>query len=194
MDAIRSVMVPIHREGWRFVAIFAVISAVLFALWEPFGVIGLVLTAWCLYFFRDPERHVPTREGLVVSPADGVVSLIERAVPPPELEMGDAPRMRISVFLNVFNVHVNRVPVGGVIAKSVYRPGKFLNASLDKASEENERQALRIDMENGEKVSRWSRSRGWWRGASSARSRKARLSRAASASGSSGSAADATSI
>jgi len=149
MDTIRSVLVPLHREGWRFVAIFALVTAFFFWLWTPLGWIGVVLTAWCAYFFRDPDRHIPTREGLVVSPGDGIVQLIERAPPPPELDMGTDPRLRISIFLNVFNVHVNRIPIGGTVTKSIYRPGKFLNAALDKASEENERQAIRIDLPGG---------------------------------------------
>lgn len=152
MDTIRSVLVPLHREGWRFVAIFALVTAFLFWLWTPLGWIGVLATAWCAYFFRDPDRYVPTREGLVVSPGDGVVQLIERAPPPPELDMGTDPRLRISIFLNVFNVHVNRIPIGGTVSKSIYRPGKFLNAALDKASEENERQAVRIDLPNGSSV------------------------------------------
>lgn len=152
MDTIRSVLVPLHREGWRFVAIFLVATLVLFWLWEPLGWIGLVLTAWCAYFFRDPPRTVPTRQGLVVAPGDGVVQLIERAPPPPELDMGADPRLRISIFLNVFNVHVNRVPLGGTVGKLVYRPGKFFDASLDKASEENERQSARIDLDGGRSI------------------------------------------
>lgn len=152
MDTIRSVLVPLHREGWRFVAIFLVATLVLFWIWEPLVWIGLVLTAWCAYFFRDPPRTVPTREGLVVAPGDGVVQLIERAPPPPELDMGPDPRLRISIFLNVFNVHVNRIPLGGTIGKLVYRPGKFFDASLDKASEENERQSIRIDLDGGRSI------------------------------------------
>lgn len=145
MNAIDTVLTPIHRAGWPFIAGFAAASLVLFAVWAPLGWIGLVATAWCVYFFRDPERVAPARPGVVVSPADGVVQMVMRAVPPAELEMGAAPRVRVSVFLNVFNVHVNRIPMGGRVAKSVYRPGKFLNAAVDKASEDNERQAIRID-------------------------------------------------
>ena len=153
MDILKTVLVPINREGYRFVAIFAVITALLF-LFTPdfFGWVGFVLTLWCVYFFRDPDRHVPTKEGLIVSPADGVVQLIERAVPPEELGMGSDPLLRISVFLNVFNVHVNRVPLGGTIVKQVYRPGKFLNAALDKASEENERHAVHLRTDNGKDI------------------------------------------
>ncbi len=153
MDTLKTVLVPVNREGYRFVGIFAVITLLLFLFTWPFlGWIGVVLTLWCVYFFRDPDRHIPTREGLMVSPADGVVQLIERAVPPEELGMGSDPMLRISVFLNVFNVHVNRVPLGGTIIRQVYRPGKFLNAALDKASEENERHAIHLRTEDGKDI------------------------------------------
>ena len=152
MDPMRKVLVPIHREGWRFIAIFAVVTLILFSLSSFLGWIGVILTLWCVYFFRDPPRVVPTRPGLVVSPGDGVVQMIERAVPPPELEMGNDPRPRISIFLNVFNVHVNRVPTDGRIVKSAYRPGKFFNAALDKASEQNERQSVRLAMDDGREI------------------------------------------
>lgn len=140
---------PMHHEGVRFVAIFAAVSVGLFLLSDALGWIGVGLTVWCYYFFRDPERVPPAREGLIVSPADGIVSLIEPAVPPAELGMADAPLTRVSVFMNVFNCHVNRAPVAGEVGAVAYRPGKFLNASLDKASEDNERNGLRIRMEDG---------------------------------------------
>ncbi len=143
---------PMHPEGRRFVAIFAGLTLLLFLLWEPLGWIGVGLTVWCYYFFRDPKRSVPDRGGLIVSPADGVVSLIEPAAPPPELGMGDTPLTRVSVFMSVFNCHVNRAPISGRIEKMVYRPGKFLNASLDKASDDNERNSLVIAMEDGRKL------------------------------------------
>lgn len=153
MDMLKSVLAPINREGYRFIAIFAGISLLLFLFtWPLLGWIGVILTLWCVYFFRDPERFVPTREGLIVSPADGVVQLIERAVPPEELGLGPDPRTRISIFLNVFNVHVNRVPIGGTIIRQVYRPGKFLNAALDKASEENERHAVHLRDKDGNDI------------------------------------------
>ena len=122
------------------------------AFWLPLGALGLVLTAWCAYFFRNPDRITPVREGLVISPADGVVSQIGSAVPPAELEAGGEPRQRISVFMNVFNVHVNRIPVTGRISGLAYRPGKFFNASLDKASEHNERQSIRLNTEDGREL------------------------------------------
>lgn len=145
---LKVVLVPINKAGWPFIAIFAVLAIYLSTLSDPLGFVGLVLTAWCTYFFRDPERTTPTREGLVISPADGVVQLIDKAVPPEELDMGPEERTRVAVFMNVFNVHVNRVPIGGTISKVAYRPGKFFNASLDKASEFNERMSLKVTTED----------------------------------------------
>lgn len=140
---------PMHPEGRRFVAIFAVVTVGLFLISGFLGWIGVGLTVWCYYFFRDPERVTPQRPGVVVSPADGIVSLIEPAVPPAELGMPDVALTRVSVFMSVFNCHVNRVPVTGEIAAIAYRPGKFFNASLDKASVDNERNSLRIRMTDG---------------------------------------------
>ena len=140
---------PMHREGYRFVAVFAAATAVLFWLAEPLGWIGVCLTVWCYYFFRDPPRVTPLRDGLVISPADGVVSMIGPAIPPEELGLGPAALTRISVFMNVFNCHVNRLPIAGTITRVAYRPGKFLNASLDKASVDNERNALAIRLPDG---------------------------------------------
>jgi phosphatidylserine decarboxylase len=153
LDSIKSIFVPIHREGYRFIGIFAAITLV-FALFLPgiFGWLGLILTVWCVYFFRDPERVTPTREGLIISPADGRISSIEDVTPPPELDLGDKTRTRISVFMNVFDVHVNRSPHAGKILRIAYVPGKFLNAELDKASEHNERQALTIETAKGTKI------------------------------------------
>ena len=153
MDTLKSVLVPINKEGHRFIAIFAAVTFLLFVFTgSVLGWIGVGLTLWCIYFFRDPDRHVPTREGLIVSPADGVVQMIERSVPPEELGLGNDPLLRISVFLNVFNVHVNRVPLGGTVVKQVYRPGKFLNAALDKASDENERHAVHLRTKDGKDI------------------------------------------
>ncbi|MCP5371465.1 MAG: phosphatidylserine decarboxylase [Hyphomicrobiales bacterium] len=145
----KSVFVPINSAGWPFIAVFAICSAILASLSQPMGWLGALVTAWSIYFFRDPPRVTPTRDDLVISPADGVVQLIDTAPPPPELEMGDEPRPRICVFMNVFDVHVNRNPCDGTIAKLAYRPGKFLNASLDKASEFNERQSVRLTLRDG---------------------------------------------
>ena len=152
MDTIRSVLVPIHREGWKFIGLFALATLVLFALWPLLGWIGLLLTLWCVYFFRDPARVTPVRAGLIIAPADGVVQLIESAVPPAELDMGQDPRPRISIFMNVFDVHVNRMPVDGTVTRLAYRPGKFFDASLDKASTDNERQALRVATVDGKDI------------------------------------------
>ena len=141
---LRQALAPIHPDGWRFIAIFAVASAVFYWIAHPLGGIGLVATLWCAYFFRDPWRVTPMREGLVVAPADGVVVSVGRAPPPKELELGEAAMLRIGIFLNVLDVHVNRMPMGGRIVKRVYTKGKFVNASLDKASEDNERMAIRL--------------------------------------------------
>ena len=145
-------MVPINREGYRFIAIFAVATIILFWIADPLGWLGVVLTCWCVYFFRDPDRMTPSRGGLIISPADGIVQSIEMAVPPAELGMGEDPRQRIAVFMNVFNVHVNRVPMDGEITNLSYRPGKFLNASLDKASTDNERQSIRMTTASGQDI------------------------------------------
>lgn len=148
---LKTVLVPINRAGWPFIGLFAAASWGLFLAAEPLGWTGLVLTAWCVYFFRDPARVTPTRPGLVVSPADGVVQFVDRAAPPAELDMGEGLRNRVAVFMNVFDVHVNRIPCDGSITALAYRPGKFFNASLDKASEFNERQSLRLAIDgNGE--------------------------------------------
>ena len=144
-----NVLVPIAREGWPFIAIFGLVSLILYFLYAPLGWIGLVLSLWCVYFFRNPDRVTPEREGLIVSPADGIVQMIAEVSPPEELDMGSEPVVRVSVFMNVFDCHVNRIPCDGRIGKLVYVPGHFLNASLDKASEENERQMVRIDLDSG---------------------------------------------
>ncbi len=143
---------PMHPEGRKFVGIFAAITVGLFLIWPVLGWIGIGLTIWCYYFFRDPVRVTPQREGLIVSPADGVVSLIEQAVPPSELGMPNKALTRVSVFMSVFNCHVNRTPIAGRIAAIAYRPGKFFNASLDKASADNERNSLCIDMADGRQL------------------------------------------
>jgi len=143
---------PIHREGRRFIIIFAAISLALFYFWIPFGFLGIILTIWCTYFFRDPERITPNRPGLVISPADGVVCAIDEVHWPQELRFGGATVWRISIFMNVFNVHVNRIPIAGTIAKMEYVEGKFFNASLDKASEDNERQLIAMKTPVGAEI------------------------------------------
>ena len=152
MTMLGTFLKPMHPEGYKFVAIFALITAALFWLWEPLGWLGLGATIWCYYFFRDPKRSVPQDANLILSPADGVISLIEPAVPPAELGMGPGSLTRVSVFMNVFNCHVNRAPIAGDITAVAYRPGKFFNASLDKASSDNERNALAIRMADGRQI------------------------------------------
>lgn len=152
MNMLDTFVKPMHREGIKFVAAFAVVTLLLFLIWDPLGWIGVGLTVWCYYFFRDPERVTPQRPGLIVSPADGIVSLIEPAVPPAELGLPDVALTRVSVFMNVFNCHVNRTPIAGEITAIAYRPGKFFNASLDKASTDNERNSLAIRMGDGRQI------------------------------------------
>lgn len=148
-DTIRKTFVPIHREGYPFIAAFAAATLVLALLSYTLFWIGLILTAWCIYFYRDPQRVTPLDDRLVVSPADGVVSAVGPAVPPRELGLGNGEMIRISVFMNVFSCHVNRAPVRGRIVRIEHRPGRFLNAELDKASTENERNGVVIDSPNG---------------------------------------------
>jgi len=137
----------VHPAGWPFILLFAGVSC-LFALIDgALFFVGLLLTAWCVYFFRDPPRVPPARKGVVVSPADGKVIAVQRVIPDLDFALGAAPRTRISIFLNVFDVHVNRIPADGVIVSRRYRKGKFINASLDKASEDNERMALVLRLE-----------------------------------------------
>lgn len=152
MTMLSTFIKPMHREGYRFVGIFAAVTLVLFLIWQPLGWIGVGLTVWCYYFFRDPNRVTPVREGLIISPADGVVQMIGAFPPPEELGLGTDPMTRVAVFMNVFNCHVNRAPIAGRIEKIAYRPGKFLNASLDKASVDNERNGLTIRMEDGRAI------------------------------------------
>ena len=136
--------IPIHRDGWRFIAIFSALNAGLFLLWSPLGWAFAPFTIWCVAFFRDPERVTPLAPGLVISPADGKLLPVSLAVPPQELGMGSAPRTRLSIFMDVLNVHVNRAPVQGQVVALKYRSGRFFNASFDKASEHNERMAIRL--------------------------------------------------
>lgn len=148
-DTIRNTLVPIHREGYPFIAGFGVATLILGLLWGPLFWIGLILTAWCVYFFRDPPRVTPVDDRLVVAPADGIVSSVGPAVPPRELGLSETEMIRISVFMNVFSCHINRAPVRGRISLIEHRPGQFLNADLDKASTENERNSLVIEGAHG---------------------------------------------
>lgn len=152
MNMLKIVAVPMHKEGRKFVAIFAAIAVLLSFIWTPLFWLGAGVTVWCYYFFRDPVRVIPQQGGLVLSPADGIISLIENVIPPPELELGAEPLARVSVFMNVFNCHVNRAPIAGSVTQIAYHHGKFLNASLDKASEHNERNGVTIETSDGVRI------------------------------------------
>ncbi|WP_417454215.1 phosphatidylserine decarboxylase [Kiloniella sp.] len=149
---LKHILVPINKAGWPFVGGALALSVGFALIWKPLAIVGLIIAAFCTYFFRDPERQTPVREGLVVSPADGHVSAVETAVPPAELNMGTEPRMRVSVFLSVFDVHVNRVPTAGKITELAYHHGAFLNAALDKASELNERMSVKMETNDGKEI------------------------------------------
>ncbi|WP_347938564.1 phosphatidylserine decarboxylase [Rickettsia oklahomensis] len=142
----------IHREGYIFIASFALVSFLLASFNAKLGCIGFIATVWCIYFFRNPDRYVPINDDLVISPADGIIQEIKEALPPPELGCGDVAMIRVSIFLNIFNVHVNRIPVNGKILALHYNPGKFFNASLDKASIYNERQSVLMETDQGQKI------------------------------------------
>jgi len=150
--SIRSQIVPVSQEGYPFIATFGIASLILMWLWSPLGWLGVVATLWCLYFFRDPPRVTPLREGLVIAPADGRVSRILNAVPPAELGLGERAVARVSIFMSVFDCHVNRSPVTGRIERIAYRAGLFLNADLDKASEDNERNCFLIRTASGARI------------------------------------------
>jgi len=145
-------LAPIHRAGWPFIALFIGITFILMLFSKILGLLGLVLTGWCIYFFRNPRRVTPLGNGLIISPADGIITKIEKASSPKELKWGKKSLNRISIFLNVFDVHVNRIPVDGIITKVHYHPGKFFNASLDKASDHNERNSLLIKTSSGQEI------------------------------------------
>lgn len=156
-DFLRNSIIPyafphINKEGWKFVPVFALITALLALAWAPLGWIGLVLTIWCYFFFRDPTRIVPKIKDVVVAPADGKVQMITKLKAPRELGFGDEEFTRVSIFMSVFNVHINRAPASGKILKAVYIKGKFFNANLDKASTDNERQLLAMETESGKKI------------------------------------------
>jgi phosphatidylserine decarboxylase len=152
INSIRSQIAPIHPQGYPFIGSFALISLVLFWLWSPLGWLGTLATLWCVYFFRDPPRVTPLRDGIVVAPADGRVSQIVNALPPKELDLGERSLPRISIFMSVFDCHVNRSPIAGRIERMVYHAGKFLSADLDKASEDNERNAFVIATGTGARI------------------------------------------
>jgi phosphatidylserine decarboxylase len=144
LASIRSQLAPVHREGLPFIGAFAVVSLLLLWVWPPLGWLGVLATLWCAYFFRDPARVTPLRDGIMVAPADGRVSRVVDAVPPKELELGEQPLPRVSIFMSVFDCHVNRSPLAGKIERIIYHAGAFVSADLDKASESNERNSLLI--------------------------------------------------
>jgi phosphatidylserine decarboxylase len=153
LDALKLVTFPIHKEGYKFIFIFAIATAILALISNVLGLIGLVATLWCVFFFRDPERFVPLEDNAIISPADGVVTRVEYgAEAPEELGYGKTKFNKISIFLNVFNVHVNRVPLSGSVTKVIYRPGKFLSANAEDASVENERNSVVVKNANGTEI------------------------------------------
>jgi phosphatidylserine decarboxylase len=152
INSIRSQLSPIHPEGYPFIGGFALVAIILMWLWPPLGWLAVVATTWCVYFFRDPPRVTPVRDGILVAPADGRVSRVADAVPPAELALGERPLTRISIFMSVFNCHVNRSPLAGRIERMVYRAGAFLSADLDKASESNERNMFVIAGAGGARI------------------------------------------
>lgn len=145
-------LVPVHRDGWKFVAIAAAISLLAFQIWSPLGWLLALLAVSIAYFFRDPPRTTPLRDGLIVGPADGVVSALKQVRPPDELGFGGEPRLRISIFLSVLDVHINRAPVAGAIVHSSHVSGAFLNAANNDASEVNERRTTVIETADGTRI------------------------------------------
>ena len=153
LDALKLVTFPIHKEGYKFIFIFAIATAILALISNVLGLSGLVATLWCIFFFRDPERFVPLEDNAIISPADGVVTRVEYgAEAPEELGYGKTKFNKISIFLNVFNVHVNRVPLSGSVTKVIYRPGKFLSANAEEASVENERNSVVVKNSSGTEI------------------------------------------
>ena len=152
LETIRLVVAPPHKAGYPFIIGAAGLWLLGLLIGYGLGWVGFVLLAFCLYFFRDPERVPPGRNGLVLAPADGTVVSIQTATPPVELGLGAAPRWRVAIFLSAIDVHVNRIPVDGTITRIAYRHGAFINASLDKASDDNERNALAIRLADGREI------------------------------------------
>ena len=142
----------IHPTGWKYVIVTLAVSALAGLVSAKLFWIGFAFALCCGFFFRDPARVTPTRPGLLVSPADGTITFIARAEPPPELGLGSEPRYKISIFLSVFDVHINRIPVDCIVEKKIYRPGKHINACLDKASLDNEAMGMRLRLSNGQAV------------------------------------------
>ncbi len=152
LDSVAYVFVPIHRDGHKFLGVGLALVMLFFIVWPPLGWICVILTAWLAYFFRDPDRVTPLREGLIIAPSDGRVVSIDKVMPPPELGMQGNERVRISIFLSLFDMHINRAPVSGRITRSVYVPGSFLNAQDNKSSDDNERRGLIIEMPTGSEI------------------------------------------
>lgn len=152
-DALKLAVFPIHKEGYMFIVIFALITAILALISNTLGLIGLVLTLWCAFFFRDPSRVIPVEESVIVSPADGLVTRVEYGVDAPEeLQYAKQKFNKVSIFLNVFNVHVNRIPLSGVVTRISYKPGKFFSANAEEASEENERNSVVVKANDGTEI------------------------------------------
>ncbi len=149
LDSIRATLVPIRREGLPFIAALVFVALFVGWFWQPVFWVGLILAAWCTYFFRDPPRITPVDSALVVSPADGRIASVTVTTPPRELGLGEQSRRRVSVFMSLFDCHVNRAPLAGLVEKIVYTPGKYINAELEKASQGNERNALVLETEHG---------------------------------------------
>ena len=152
MFVLRKVLAPLHPDGFKFVLAAAVATLLLFLLWAPAGWLAAVVTLWMAYFFRDPWRVTPLREWLLVSPADGIVISVAPARPPPELDMGEADFVRIGIFLNIFDVHVTRAPIAGRVVALRYAKGRFVNASREQASLNNERMAIRLAPPEGPEI------------------------------------------
>jgi phosphatidylserine decarboxylase len=152
IDTVVESLAPVHADGHKFIAIALGVALLLFLVWAPLGWLAVIVAIWIAYFFRDPDRVTPQREGLVVAPADGRITSVEAVRPPAELGLGPQERVRVSTFLSILDVHITRAPVAGRIVRSIYVPGAFLNAALDKASEENERRALIIEKSDGAEI------------------------------------------
>jgi len=153
VDLLKMISFPIHKEGYKFILIFAFATILLMMLSDILGIIGLVLTLWCIFFFRDPNRIIPMEPNILVSPADGIVTRVEYGIEAPkEVGWGNKKVNKVSIFLNVFNVHVNRAPIGGLVTKIIYSQGKFLSANLDEASIENERNIVVVKNKDGVEV------------------------------------------
>ncbi len=152
VESIKSVLAPPHKAGYPFIVGGVAVAVLGLLLWHPLTWLGLLFTLFCLYFFRDPERILPPRANVFVAPADGLVVSVERAIPPPELGLGPVPRMRVAIFLSVLDVHVNRAPISGIVSRIAYHPGKFLSAADEKASDDNERNAILLRLATGQEV------------------------------------------